>query len=329
MNPKTILTNSCLTTFKTCPRKYQFQYEMGYNPKYDTEALTIGKLVHAGIEYWANNRKNNINKIEITISDNPYIDKREFEYILAKARAMVDMYIDVYKDDNYETVLAESEGRAPLINVKTMRESSKYEIGFKIDRIVRNLQGKTFIIETKTTSEDIDSPDASYFKKLYLDPQVSTYYLGAEVNGIKVESCIYDVIRKPNATPFKATPIEKRKYKTNGELYSSCRYEDETPGEFYTRIKEELSKNPQKYYIRKEITRSDNDLLEHMYDMHTVSESISLYRKIGKFPRHTNACTSTYGACVFLDVCTNKTTLEDTSKFEKIEGFKHKELSKV
>lgn len=312
---KQILTNSSLTVLRTCPRRYQFQYEMGYVPKKDGEALTIGKLVHAGLEglalhpgdigtacLWA--------KLEFVKSG------ATDEYLLAKAKSMIVGYYHQYKKE-YKTISAEQELKAPIINPETNEVSKEYELGMKLDRLIEGKFKRNHLLETKTTADAIESPTDDYWVKLALDSQISTYYYGAESSGVALESCIYDVLRKPMSRPKQVgkeiDPADPRRI--------------ETPNEYCTRLQTEILATPNKYYARREITRSTGDLVNYMFDVFLMTETLTFYRSKNRFPRNTSACTSHFGRCPYLDVCAGRTGLDNTDKFIKLEGSKHRELS--
>ena len=69
-----------------------------------------------------------------------------------------------------------------------------------------------WVVEHKTANADI-GPGTTYWKRLVLDGQVSTYLPGTRALGhADVRGVLYDVIRKPTIRPLKATPVEQREY---------------------------------------------------------------------------------------------------------------------
>jgi hypothetical protein len=70
---------------------------------------------------------------------------------------------------------------------------------------------RTFVREYKTSSEDIGL-GSTYWTRLTLDGQISKYMVGAQALGFAADGVQYDVLRKPALHPFKATPVESRKY---------------------------------------------------------------------------------------------------------------------
>jgi hypothetical protein len=323
---RVMLTNSSLTTLKTCPRKYQFHYEQGYVPTRESEPLYFGKLMHEGLDFWSKNGRDiekSVEHIENYWSQGAIKD----EYLLAKAVALLRGYHDRYKGDGLETVKSETPFQAPLLNPESGRESNLFYLGGILDRLVRK-NGRLKILETKTTSEDI-FPESDYWRKLGMDSQVSGYYIGAEViTGEKPETCIYDVIKKPGISPKRATPIEDRKYKKDGTLYATQREKDETPQEYFDRLTADIAERPQFYFARREVPRSASDLYEYLDDAWMLSQTLRTFQLRKKFPRHTNSCVSVYGQCSYFKVCSGQCNIDDSTQFTKVEKV-HREFEKV
>jgi hypothetical protein len=70
-----------------------------------------------------------------------------------------------------------------LINPATGRASQTRQLGGKLDVLVRDQDSRALIIEHKTSSEDL-GPGSDYWRRLRMDPQISTYFVGARALGI-------------------------------------------------------------------------------------------------------------------------------------------------
>lgn len=218
----------------------------------------------------------------------------------------------------YETIGTEIRFDAPLMNPETGGTSKTFHLSGKIDALAEEkATGKVVIVEHKTTSQDI-GPGSDYWRKLPIDGQVSGYYCGAEALGHEASTCLYDVIRKPTIKPYKATPEDKRKYNKDGSLSKACREFDETPDEWYERLTADIASRPDYYYARIEISRSDNDLLEYLFDMWAVSREIADAERMNRWSRNSQAC-SVYGTCEYFGVCTGESNLDDVTLFRKAE----------
>ena len=320
---KELLTYSSLKTFRACKRKYLFQYEQGYRPARESEALFIGSLIHDAVATWLEGERN-LGGALSCIQGKFDLSMNPDAYLREKCKALMVGYHNRYANEPYSVQAVEREFRHPLWNPTTMRESNLFELGGKLDAIY-GLEERFILKEMKTTSDDI-SPESSYWDKLTLDPQVSGYYIGAESLGFKIESCIYDVIRKPTIKPYRATPIEDRKFKKDGTLYANQRIQDETVQEFADRLAADIAAQPDKYFARKEVPRLAEDLADYLSDVWEEAQVLHSRRKVGRYPRNPDACESNYGMCSFFEVCAKRASIEDKNLFKKVDK-KHTELS--
>lgn len=323
METKEILTNSSLKTFRECPKKYYFSYEHSYEPAVKPEYFRFGSLWHIGIEAWEVNRDLD-QALEAMNKERDHLFNDE--YTIFKAFALMETYHTLYKDQPYSAFAIERPFRAPVINPETGRESRTFEYDGVFDGLYKDQSGRTILKESKTTSEDI-SPESDYWRRLQMDSQISGYYLGAEASGYKIESCIYDVVKKPMLSPYKATPLENRKFTKEGKLYANQREQDETPREFYERLKADVLSRPNYYFARKEIPRSANDLAEHLHDVWHTGQTIQSFRKSEQWPRNTASCITLTHTCQFWPVCSGQARIDDPNLYVKKESA-HPELTK-
>lgn len=302
------LTNSQRNTFARCHRAYKFSYVDLMRPVATKDALAFGTAFHALLEqYWSGK--------EIVLEGD------DTDYTFWTLKALIHGYIDKWQvsdSDKYEHVAAEVGFEAPLMNPETGGVSKTWVLAGKIDAIAREkATGKLVIVEHKTTGQDI-GPGSDYWRKIPIDGQVSGYYVGAQANGYEVSNCLYDVIRKPTIKPLKATPPEKRKYNKDGSLSKTCRELDETPQEWYERLKADIAERPDYYYARLEVARSEGDLMEYLFDMWAVGREISDAERLDRWSRNPQSC-SVYGTCEYFDVCTGCASLDDVTLFRKAE----------
>lgn len=302
------LTNSMRSKFAACHRAFKFAYEDLKRPVKTSDALTFGTAMHALLEqYWSSS------EIVLNSTDDAYLD-----YTL---KALFDGYVKKWGEEDasrYERVGAEIRFDAPLMNPETGGVSKTFHLSGKIDAIAREkATGKMLIVEHKTTSQDIGL-GSDYWRKLPIDGQVSGYYVGARVAGFEVENCLYDVIRKPTIKPYRATPPEKLKYNKDGSLSKACRLADELPEEWYERLSEDIASRPDFYFARLEIARSENDLMEYLFDMWAVSREIADAERMNRWSRNPSSC-SLFSGCEYFDVCTGCADIDDVTLFKKID----------
>jgi len=289
-------------------------YVQGYRLIEDKAELRFGSMLHDGREeLW---RSGSLDAAIVAAAAGA-----ADEYEAAKVRVLLTGYAARWGDGPPEDFVdAEVEFRASLTNPETGAASRTFVLGGKIDALMLRRFN-----ELKTTSEDI-GPGSIYWRRLTLDPQVSTYYAGAKALGHEVDSCEYDVVRKPALRPLKATPAESRKYTKDGRLYAAQRDQDETPAEYEARLTEEVATNPDKYYQRGEVVRLEADEREAQQDAWQLTRAMREDELAGRRPRNADACARYGRVCPYFDVCCGTASLEDATRFELVDNV-HQELS--
>lgn len=303
-----LLTNSRRNSFNKCCRRHFYEYEQGIRPVKTGDALRFGSLFHGALEQYV---KTNLVAALLWLDQQQESDYNAYEKELAK-QLMVG-YDKKWKHDFSDDAVPEVEFRAPLLNPATMHESQTFMLAGKIDVV---LPAKKQIIEHKTTSDDI-SPESDYWLGLIIDGQISGYYAGAMALGYEIQSCIYDVIRKPAQRPLQATPVESRKFTRDGRLYAAQRESDENVADYGARVGAEIAEKPDRYYARHEVPRLEEDMVDYYTDMWACGREIRENQLANRWPRNPQACLS-FGRCPYFGVCTKTEMLEDTELFVKV-----------
>lgn len=358
------MTSSRLRAFRTCPRLHHYRYELCRRPARKGNALTIGTIFHCGLEAWWRAWKAKQESSLLGAAVNPLnlaleaISEAYFrvtddvdEYDHLKMIVLMRGYDARWSDEmnHIRVVAVEKEFVGPLVNPDTGHPSRTYQLAGKIDVIIET-NGAVFLVEHKTTSLDIQ-PEATYWTKLRMDPQVSTYHRGGEILGHTVAGTLYDVIRKPSLRPLSATPEASRKTtkgkkcklcKNRGHtipdchcngsgwedaprLYAGQREQDETPEEYALRIADDIAGDPNKYYQRGDVIRLDSELIDHARDTWLSSKAIREAELAGSHPRNPDACERYNRFCEYWMVCTGMASIDDDSRFRDAE--QHSELT--
>lgn len=317
-----LLTHSRARCFADCPRKHHLRYVEGWRVRRESEALRVGSLVHVGLAaYW---QDGTILEVVRGRAENPYEQ--------ARIDVMLEGYVEKwYSTDtrpNVEILAVEKPFEMPLLNPDETSEEWKEHPGWRLagkpDAIVR-YGDETYAIEHKTTSEPIEDDAADYWSKLLIDHQCSTYVLGAEALGHPVDAVLYDVIRKPAMKPYKATPVEARKYTKAGALYANQREKDETPEEYRARVRAAVFGELDGYYKRKVIPRRAETMRAYMRDAWAQAELIDFAIDAGYAPRNPDAC-HRFGRCGFWDICSaGVNPADDPDRYERVTNV-HAEL---
>lgn len=320
-----LLTISRVRTSDECRRKHKLMYLDGWRSVSEGRARSFGRLLHDGLEAWW---KGDGNARLIDALDAMRGDASDpFDQVAAEELITgYHVWWSMNDADRYEVIAVEQTFTVPLINPETGATSRTWILAGKLDVLLRDRRTDAVLIcEHKTSTENIQNPTSTYWVKLGMDSQVSQYYLGAEALGYTAEGCLYDVLLRPRQEPLKATPEESRKYTAKGALYANQRAEDETPEQYRLRVRADIEANPEKYYQRKEIARTDRDIREYLLDLWDKGRMMREAELADRAPRSPDAC-HRFGTCQFWPICAYGLDPADHPEmFEHVENV-HPEL---
>lgn len=225
-----LFTTSRSRDWNACHRLHRYKYEDLRRPIRQSEPLLFGRVSHDGLEQRLLARMEGRSQAE------------GYDLMMAGARASVaglgeDVDFSEYDHarifellrgwhyrwsdwlDTVEVLAVEVEFCCPLVNPATGRVSRTWALAGKIDAILL-VDGEVWIMEHKTTTKDV-TPGAMYWLRLRIDGQVTCYFEGAASLGHEVAGCLYNVLRKPQIKPRRATPEENKKF-TKGKGCKEC-----------------------------------------------------------------------------------------------------------
>jgi len=307
-----ILTHSRLSCFRACPRRHYLRFELGLRPESDGLALRVGTGFHAALEAQDKGQDASAT-LEAAIAD---------PFDLALVAAMFNGHRQRWEAEGLEAVAAELPFDLPIVNPETGAATPLFRMAGAIDRIVRLPDGRVALMEYKTTSRDF-SPGADYWVALHKDQQLSIYVIAARALGYDVTTVLYDVTRRPQQRPLKATPVEERKYtekasklkdgtvRPAGSLYANQRESDETPDEFAARVAESIAAAPEQHFARIEIARLDDDLAKCQAGVWQQMQTLRAMQRGGGWYENPGACFSP-SPCSYLPIC-DRSDLEQTT----------------
>lgn len=317
-----------MACFQRCPREHHYRYRLLRRAQSDGYALMFGKLIDECLSVWwesfPNGRDLMLAKLAIYTCD---------EFDRAKAKALLLGYDARWANEPYDVIAVQPTFRTEIVNPETGKASQTYDLGGKLDVLVRDRRtGEIVIIETKTTSDDI-SPTSTYWATISaLDPQISTYYVGAReilhrlyAKTLEANRCVYDVIRKPQLRALRATPQESRQYKKGGGLYANQRENDELPEEYFERIAQDILETPSKYYARGDVVRLEQDEIDHAQDVWHTARLIRENELLKRAPRFRGSCKRYGRLCSYFSVCSGSASIESFPLVEE----KHTELKEI
>jgi len=252
-----------------------------------------------------------------------------------------------YNDSGYDVECLEQKFKFPLLSADTGNPVHCTVVG-KIDRVF-SIEGRRYIHEYKSTSASLE-PDSLYWGSLRLDTQTRLYAYAAQRTGLGNCGLLYDVWHKPAIRPKKLTQSDSKKFVSDGVYFgeqfelTSCGHSDgvspsirvngkeaevspgakegtfairETPQMFGARLLEEITTNPEKYFARKEVDRSESDIASLEKELYCIYKTISYMGNAGHWFPVESQCES-YGKCDFIDACYALHTIE---KGETPAGF--------
>ena len=330
-----LLTSSSLKTWRRCPREYRFRYVDLLEPVNQDDVLRFGSLFHVGLEFWWRALMHGLvtdpaRLVELAIESMRGVAGDFDAYDLARAEELFIAYAVRWADQGFEVLAVEVEFQAPLINPDSGQPSRTFRQAGKIDAIVRRPDGSVWVVEHKTSGEDI-APGSTYWQRLRMDGQVSAYFDGGDALGYEVVGVIYDVAKTPAQRPLEATPVELRKYtkataKEPSRLYSNQRDADETVDEYRARVRAALVEDPGAYFARGEVVRLESERREHLMDTWQFASAIRESARTGCAPRNPDGCQRYGRFCSYMPICTGEAAPDDLTRY-RVREAEHPELS--
>lgn len=262
--------------------------------------------------------------------------------IRAKVRGLLRGYHERWKHERWNVLSVEQTYVSDLTNVDTSRKSRTFAIAGKLDALVER-NGGTWVIDHKTTSEDIADPNAPYWRQLAIEGQVTHYMLLQWMHGVKPEGAIWDVVVKPSISPKKIPKAEREAavkgmpyfgYSlTNGEKIVLANGEERESFAMYeARLAHDcITERPDRYFQRRQVPRLDGDILEYARELWQHSQDMLYTRgecKDGHLPpRNSGACLLYNRPCNFLGICSGYDNPQ-SDKWQRKE-HQHSELGKL
>jgi len=124
-----LLSQSGMKTFRACPRRYQFRYELGLRPRGESDSLKTGKSIHSALEVWWKTGGDLEASIAALSHDDPFAR--------AKQDAMMRGYHARWSGDTFEVIAVEDEFVIPLVNPETGSKSRTFELTGRVDAVAR------------------------------------------------------------------------------------------------------------------------------------------------------------------------------------------------
>lgn len=206
----------------------------------------------------------------------------------------------------------------PVLNPSGTPEDG-LEIAAVFDVVTTDVDGSTVLAEHKTTKSEI-APGAAYWGSLDLNLQASIYWIVATDAGHQVGHILWDAVRAPEWKRYEATPLDKREFYKRppagstakpGDPKPGVRLTDETADQFAERVMSKVLTDPNAFYGRQALYRSDDELARVRMDLWSVGKQMQHAVEVGAFPRNLQSCRAFNTECAYLPVCRGEADIND------------------
>lgn len=293
MNPL-VESGSSLSVWRTCRKRYEFEYERKLSLKGYSSALGLGSMVHKFIEGF----HLGVDPLILARQEAGAFMEKHPDHVttvqedLKKAIAMFNAWRDYWATvDSYsfaqkdlEFIDVEAEWAYPVNMGPDLVHAGKRDGYLKHKKL-----GKHFLYELKTAA--LGGED-NYIHRLKLDHQISANILALKKAGKPVDGVFYDVIFKP------AIRLKK----------------NETADEFVERYGQVMRDEPALYFKRVLVDRLPATLEE--YERETVVQMSEINGGALRY-RNTSACMKFGSLCPFFNLCMDPGVAELENEFTK------------
>lgn len=330
------VTNSSLSTLRTCPEKFRLMYVELLRPDREAEYFRLGTMFHLCQEMHANHaaladiqaaiQKNYANPSEDLNDD----ELQAWAYEAVTVWVLFQGWLWRWESQPLTTLAAEQVFTFPIRNPATghpariqLADGSYMprSMSGKIDRIIQ-WGPKLAVLDYKTTGRDIEDPD--FWDALKLDTQPTGYVLGARAMGYQAECIVYDVTRKPTIRPtnvpltdadgvkividcqgvrVRTKDGKKWRQTSDSEAGYTLQTRPMTLQEWSDKLWQDIQERPDRYYARREIARSEKDISNYRQDIWSQHKLLSEMENNGRFYRNPSACLGRT-RCPMFAICT-------------------------
>jgi hypothetical protein len=251
------------------------------------------------------------------------------EVLAAQAWGLMIGYHARWAGSGWKAVAVEAAFQLPIVNPATGRRSRTFTQAGRCEGVVSR-GGDEFLLESKTAGEDIDRPDAPFWRPLAVDTRTGTYALARRQLGRPVAGVLYDVLRRPHVRPRvipKGTPkrTERENVGTRFELQRRNTYFGwpvdqreqeavlqgdgrETAGLYGIRIASDTLRRPDWCFQRRVLRGNAKQLARCARELWETAVEIRLAWRAGRHYANSQACMAYHTPCPYLPICSGRDT---------------------
>ena len=275
MKRNNTISASSAGAFATCPRRFFYSHELGWQPAVEARALTFGKAWHGFLERLAAGDEHPIETMVESAEGFDQLTEMEAGTLYAFAQAFLDRY-------HLPKIKSE-------VTFRDRVDGSRFIVTGRIDGVTED--GR--IVEYKTTSSSI-APESDYWLRLKHNLQVLLYAAQLDRN----TSAAYFVMRKPTLRPVQVPVLDSEGRKIVIDLSTGARAlnkdgsprqsagaglevqtREETADEFSQRLYCDISRRPDFYFAAKEVPLRAKEIVQAMDDIYGIVREVQLMRR--------------------------------------------------
>lgn len=323
------ISNSKANTYRRCPKRFEYKYEMGLRLKEKAVQLERGSWLHEMLEayYITGEWKPTWRRLKKEFYTLFEEEREELGDLPEECARIMRAYIKKWKkeDRRYRVIDAELDEIIKLPN--------GLEFNFVIDLIVEDLElGGLWLWDHKSLKKFMDED------YMLLDVQLARYFWSAEKMGYTpLRGVMFNELRTKAPTIPKlvsnGTRLEKRKdVDTTYEVFMGEIEKHGFDPDDYDEILQRLKLETGKFFRRTMMPKDRKLTVSTMQDLVDTVQEIELSQRRGRFPRTINkACTFD---CDYKDVCITQLFGGDATSlmkanYETREEQKKKRAAKV
>ena len=275
MRRNNTISASSAGAFATCPRRFFYSHELGWQPAVEARALTFGKAWHGFLERLAAGDDNPIETMVESAEGFDQLTEMEAGTLYAFAQAFLDRF-------HLPKIKSE-------VTFRKRMDFTRFTVTGRIDGVTED--GR--IVEYKTTSSSI-APESDYWLRLKHNLQVLLYAWQLDRN----TSAAYFVMRKPTLRPVQVPVLDSEGRKIVIDLSTGARAlnkdgsprqsagtglevqtREETADEFSQRLYCDISRRPEFYFAAKEVPLRAKEMVQALDDIYGIVREVQLMRR--------------------------------------------------
>lgn len=313
------ITASSMNAYDKCPRLYKYRYIDQKQSSRPQPALLSGSAFHIGTQsFW---EKDSLDTMLAKVSQ----FTGENEHFLTDAGKLdavkVEAYVRGYH--HHRSAAGPWQGLEVIgVELEWAQEFEGVEFKGKIDLLLRDSEGRIYIVDHKTSgARDVDNFSSAWWSRLRFDTQLVTYRMAMEemirlgkIDGSGQVSLAYDVVQKTKSKPAQKKRIAKKKSETEFQYEARKLANMETLAEYKAKLISKYMSETERY-MWKEIPIPSHKYEEKVNEICEVAHEMAAPRM--SYRRNQSSCTSIFGQCEFFNVCCGTETLDSPSFEDK------------